>query len=45
MRKTILHVAVLAMALALILSACGPATTSTSAPANTAARRSTRQQL
>ncbi len=37
MRKTFLHVAVLAMALALILSACGPAQTSTSAPVNTAA--------
>ncbi len=37
MRKTILHVAVLTMALALVLSACGPAQTSTSMPANTAA--------
>ena len=37
MRKTILYVAVLTIALALILSACGPAPTSSSAPANTAA--------
>ena len=37
MRKTIFHVAVLTMALALMLSACGPAQTSTSAPANTVA--------
>lgn len=37
MRKTILHVAVLTMALALILSACGTAPVSTSVPANTAA--------
>ncbi len=33
MRKTIFHIAVLALAFALILSACGPATTETSAPA------------
>lgn len=37
MRTTILRASVIAIAFALILSACGPAQTSTSAPANTAA--------
>src|SRR6202142_4296504 len=41
MSKTFLHVAVLTMALALVLSACAPAATSTSAPANTAAPAAT----